>query len=194
MSDRKKSGGAPVIVQSRHLLDRRALLSWRVRNMAAERPTVYIETTVVSYLTAWSSRDLIRSAQQQITREWWRDRRPGFELLTSQLVIEEASAGDATAAAERLAVLQTLRSLDVTDAALDIADALVRDAGIPAGALRDAIHVGICAANGVDYLLTWNFRHLANAFLKGKISEVCQALGYRPSVICTPEELFEVPS
>lgn len=158
------------------------------------KPTVYIETTVVSYLTAWPSRDLVRMAQQQITQEWWRERRTGFELLTSELVVLEASAGDPQAAADRLKALQDLKRLDVTPPATQIADALVRELAVPPEATRDALHVGICAANGVDYLLTWNFRHLANAFLKDRISDVCLSLGYRPSVICTPEELSEAPS
>jgi hypothetical protein len=158
------------------------------------KPTIYIETTIVSYLTAWPSRDLVRMAQQQITREWWRERRGGFDLLTSELVVLEAAAGDPQAAAERLKALEGMTRLDITPTATQIADALVRELAVPSEASRDALHVGICAANGVDYLLTWNFRHLANAFLKGKISDVCLDLGYRPSVICTPEELPEVPS
>jgi hypothetical protein len=152
---------------------------------------VYIETTIVSYLTAWPSRNLIGAAQQQITRDWWRDAAQRFELVTSELVMIEASTGDATVAAERMAKLRPLINLDATEAAVRLGQSLVDGGAIPVKASRDAIHVGICATNGIPYLLTWNFRHLANATMKDRIDEVCEAQGFRPPVICTPEELFE---
>src|SRR6266436_4393589 len=132
--------------------------------MSDALPTVYIETTIISYLTAWPSRDIVRAAQQQTTREWWETRRDRFELLSSELVVIECSTGDPTAAAERLKVLNALPLLlAVTEAATKLADALLAAGAIPAVASRDALHVGICASSGVNYLLTWNFRHLANA-------------------------------
>jgi predicted nucleic acid-binding protein len=154
------------------------------------KPAVYIETTVISYLTAWPSRDLIRAAQQQTTREWWDTERARFELFTSQLVLVEAAAGDATAAAERTEILRVLPLLDVNEPAAELADALVASGAIPAVATRDAVHVGICATNGIDYLLTWNFRHLANARMQDRIREVCESHGHKAPVICTPDTLF----
>jgi hypothetical protein len=153
------------------------------------KPTVYIETTVVSYLTAWPSRDLIRAAQQRITRDWWDLRRHGFELVSSELVALECAAGDPTAAGERMKLLGGFPQLAVTEAATALADALVAAGSIPASASRDALHVGICATNGVSYLLTWNFRHLANAQMQDSIREACEAQGYKAPVICTPEAL-----
>jgi hypothetical protein len=152
--------------------------------------TVYIETTIVSYLTAWPSRDLIRAAQQQITREWWTRRRPIFDLYTSELVLIEASTGDSEAAGERLKALENIKVLAISDEALDIADALLAAAALPAVAARDAQHVGISAVNGVEYLLTWNCRHLANAVLRDKIEDICEGFGVRAPKICTPEELL----
>ncbi len=154
------------------------------------KPTVYIETTVVSYLTAWPSRDIIRAAQQQITHDWWHTQREQFDLLTSELVILEASAGDQTAATERIRILSDLQIADSGEQAEILAAALITTAAIPSGASRDALHVAIAATNGIDYLLTWNCTHLANAMLRDKIERTCAASGFRPPVIATPEQLF----
>jgi len=151
---------------------------------------VYIETTIVSYLTAWPSRDIIRSAQQQITRDWWDHHRSSFRLYTSQIVRLEAEAGDVKAAADRMKILSRLPLLDITETSLSIARALIRAAALPAAARRDAEHVGVAAAHGMDYLLTWNCRHLANVAQRDKIEEVCADFDFRAPKICTPEELF----
>ena len=152
--------------------------------------SVYIDTTILSYLTAWPSRDLIRAAQQQITREWWDVQRPRFDLYTAELVLIEAAAGDAEAAAQRLAVARDLPVLDTTERALEVGDALIAAAALPETAERDALHVGVAADNGMDFLLTWNCRHLANVMLRDRIEEVCEQAGLRPPKICTPEELM----
>ncbi len=154
--------------------------------------TVYIETTIVSYLTAWPSRDLVRAAHQQVTREWWENERHRHGLFTSQLVLVEAPAGDPTAAAERLGVLQEIPLLPESPEARRLAEALLGEAALPAVAARDAVHVAVAATAGMDYLLTWNCRHLANASLRDRISEVCRAAGQRPPTICTPEDLLEI--
>jgi len=153
------------------------------------RRSVYIETTIISYLKAWPSRDLVRAAEQQITREWWDEQRPKFDLYTAQLVLIEAGAGDA-AAAERLAVLREWPLLDSTERAIRVADMLLASASLPERADRDALHVGVAADNGMDFLLTWNCRHLANAMLRDRIEEVCEEAGLRPPKICTPDELM----
>jgi hypothetical protein len=155
------------------------------------KPTVYIETTIVSYLTAWPSRDLIRAAQQRITLDWWKSEKDRFDVLTSELVILESSAGDAEAARVRLEVLSKLRLAEANDDAEKLASELLTTGAVPAVAARDALHVGIAAANGIDYLLTWNCRHLANAALRSKIDQVCGGVGFRAPIIATPEELFE---
>jgi hypothetical protein len=152
--------------------------------------SVYIETSIVSYLTAWRSRDIIRSAQQQITREWWDVHRSSFRLYASQIVRLEAAAGDAKAAEDRMKVLSRLPLLEITETSLVIARALLKAAALPAVARRDAEHVGVAASNGMDYLLTWNCRHLANVAQRDKIEEVCAEFDYRAPKICTPEELF----
>jgi len=155
------------------------------------KPTVYIETTVVSYLTAWPSRDLIRAAQQQQTREWWDLRRSAFELFCSELVEQEASAGDPAAAADRLKVVGEMQVLSITPDAAGLAAGLIAKVRLPPRAQPDALHVAIAATNGLAYLLTWNCRHLTNAVLRPQIESVCRQSGFEPPVICTPPELME---
>ncbi len=151
---------------------------------------VYIETTIPSYLTAWPSRDLVKAAQQQATREWWRTR-DRFDLLASQLVIEESSAGDPQAAKERLEALAGIPVLRISKAATALAGRLVERVPLPDKAAADALHIAIAVVGGVNYLLTWNCRHIANAAMRHRIETVCRTEGYEPPVICTPVELME---
>ena len=162
--------------------------------MIAVKPKVYVETSVVSYLTAWPSRDAVVAGHQQVTRDWWQSCEERFEILASELVVQEASAGDELAARERLEVLGRLTLLEITEEARDLARQLVEFAAIPRKAAEDALHLAIAATNGVDYLATWNCRHLANATMREQIEMMCRAAGYRPPFICTPEELLEVDS
>lgn len=153
-------------------------------------PTVYVETTIISYLAAWPSRDLITAANQQLTHAWWRIRRPDFELFTSQWVIDEAMTGDADAVARRQEYLHDLPVLDVTPAAQILARRLLERAALPMRAAPDALHVALAVSHGMDYLLTWNCSHLANAELRPRIEAVCRELGYKAVVLCTPVELM----
>lgn len=153
-------------------------------------PRVYIETSVISYLAARPSRDLITAARQQITHEWWRRRRPQFEVVVSQLVLTEARAGDPEAAARRATVLSDLPLLDVSPAAVVLARRLVEEARLPLQAAADALHIATAACHGVDYLLTWNAAHIANAERRPRVERTCRAHGYEPPVLCTPDELI----
>jgi predicted nucleic acid-binding protein len=148
----------------------------------------YVETTIVSYLTAWPSRDLVRAAHQQVTREWWATR-GSFELFISQFVLDEAAVGDATAAAQRLDALRDIALLDVTEDAILLAGDLVAGGGLPAKARVDALHVAMAAVHGMDLLLTWNCKHIANAATRGTIEDLCRTAGFEPPTICTPLEL-----
>lgn len=134
---------------------------------------VYLETTIPNYLTAWPSRDLIIAAHQQLTKEWWRTRRAEFELYISQFVLDEAGAGDAEMAKERLAVLDPFPLLDISDAVLELASAILGAGVIPAKAARDAAHIAVGAVHEVDFLLTWNCAHIANAQVVKKVREFC---------------------
>lgn len=152
---------------------------------------VYLETTIPSYLTAWRSRDLVRAAHQEVTREWWDQRRNEFELFVSQFVIDEVGAGDPSAAQRRLEVIADLPLLDASEDVELLAGELVARVPLPAKATTDALHIAIAAINGMDYLLTWNCTHIANAELRSRIEFVIRERGYEPPVICTPEELIE---
>jgi len=152
------------------------------------KPRVYVETTLPSYLTAWPSRDLVRAAHQQITREWWA-RRDVFELYSSRLVLQECQAGDTKAASERLVALTGIPLLEQTPDVAVLAEALMREVPLPGRAAADAIHIAIATVHGVHYLVTWNCTHIANATLRPQIESVCRWVGFEPPLICTPEEL-----
>jgi hypothetical protein len=155
----------------------------------AER--VYIETTVISYLTARPNRDVVIAGHQQVTHEGWDTRRASYELCVSQLVLDEARAGDARAAQERLLVLGPMRVLETTTDALELAKELLQAGALPANGADDALHIAVAATKAIPYLLTWNCRHLANAVMRPVIETVCTAKGFKAPIICTPEELLE---
>lgn len=151
---------------------------------------LYIETSVVSYLTSAPSRDLVVAAHQQITHEWWETRRPDYELFVSDIVFEEASRGDVEQARKRVAALSGISLLESNETARSVAHLILESGILPQQAAVDAAHVGVAVANRIDYLLTWNCRHLANARIRGRIEALCRAHGFRPALICTPEELM----
>jgi len=152
---------------------------------------IYLETTVVSYLAARPSRDLRVAAHQQATSEWWTRRREDFDLFASQAVLEEAAAGDPEAASRRLDYLKGVPLLDLNDLSLALAGKLLTDAVVPKEAEQDALHIAVAAVHGMDYLLTWNCRHIANATMRGQIERACFDFGCDAPIICTPEELLE---
>ena len=156
------------------------------------RPSVYIETSVIGYLASRPSAHLVTAANQQVTREFWADHRTRFELFVSLAVVDESVAGDPAAAAEREAFLADIPILDVTDDALSLAQSLMSGIPLPEKAEVDSVHIAVAAANGMDYLVTWNCKHIANPALRGTIDMLCRAAGYVPPVICTPPELIEV--
>ena len=151
---------------------------------------VYIETSIVSYLVARPSRDLITAASQQITHEWWQTRRDDFDLVISEYVVFEAGRGDADAARARLAALTGIVELAGSAQAEDLAEILCANGGLPPKARVDALHVAVAAVAGVDYLLTWNCTHIANAETLPRIEAICRAAGYEPPRICTPMALL----
>lgn len=118
------------------------------------KPTVYLETTIVSYLTAWRSRDLVMAAQQQITEDWWNNRRADYDLYASQVVVQEASGGDPDAAKRRLEVLDQIPLLNVTPDARGFARQLMQDVPLPKRAEVDALHIAVAVVNGIHYLLS----------------------------------------
>ncbi|MGE0086942.1 MAG: type II toxin-antitoxin system VapC family toxin [Desulfococcaceae bacterium] len=152
---------------------------------------VYIETTIVSYLAARLSNNTVVAGRQVLTLEWWEQCRNTFDLVVSELVFQEAVEGDPEAAGKRKYYLDGIDSLTISDAAVLLAESLVSEGAVPQQFGEDALHIAICAVNGIDFLLTWNCKHLANAIRRQKIEEVVEKKGYQCPVICTPAELME---
>jgi hypothetical protein len=156
------------------------------------KPTLYLETTVVGYLAMRVSSILRVAANQQTTRDWWDNHRQRFGLFVSRFVVEECSEGDPVAAQERLVYLEGIPLLQASDEVNLLAEALVAGVPLPEKAGTDALHICIAAANGIEYLLTWNCKHIANPSLRPRIERLCRDMGYEPPVICTPQELLEI--
>jgi predicted nucleic acid-binding protein len=151
-----------------------------------------VENSVVSYLAARRSQKNVRVAgHQDITREWWDTKRHEFELYASAVVVEEASDGNVAAAAVRLEIIAQLTLLEVTQEARKLAAILLRETRIPAKAMADALHIATAAVHGMDYLISWNCKHIANAVIFRSVERACRKHGYEPPVLCTPEELME---
>ncbi len=155
------------------------------------KASVYIETSVFSYLTARPSNDLRATANQSVTLEWWETQRPNYSVFVSELVLSEACKGHPEAAQRRLAAIGDLPLLQISLEVRILAQALIEDHALPVKAEADAYHVAIAVVNGINYLLTWNCTHIANAHTRPKIEATCRAHGYEPPVICTPLELIE---
>jgi predicted nucleic acid-binding protein len=153
---------------------------------------VYIETSIVSYLTARPSNNLIAAAWQKETVDWWESQRHRFDLYISEVVLEEAGRGDESAASRILGALEDIQVLQLDRQSVDLAKALINQAAVPRKALDDALHLAVAAVNGMDFLLTWNCRHIDNAEMKPKIRKVIESKGYQCPEIATPIELMGV--
>ena len=155
------------------------------------KPSIYIENSVVSYLTSDPSTNIITAARQALTREWWNNKRFDYDLYISEFVISEAAAGDPHVARLRLNALSGIREIELNELAARFADLLVTEGPLPPNAALDALHIAVAVTGGIEYLLTWNFAHLANATIRRQIERKCRSSGYEPIIICTPEELLE---
>jgi predicted nucleic acid-binding protein len=151
---------------------------------------VYIETSVVSFLTARPNKDPIICGQQELTKAWWDEGSSRFELCYSEVVAEEAARGNAQAAQKRLERLDKLTEVPVTQEAVDLAERLIKAGALPMKAFADAMHVAVCVVNGIEILVSWNCKHIANVTMRGVIEKVCRDAGYDPARICTPTDLW----
>ena len=156
------------------------------------KASLYLETTIVSYLVARPSRDVFTLTRQQATDEWWSKRSKDFDIVISDVVLDEASAGDPEPAKQRIALLKPFSVLEATTDAQELAKALIGPGLLPKKAVRDAAHLAIASTHGIHFLLTWNFRHIANAEILENVERVCEAHGSKCPVVCTPEELMGV--
>jgi len=130
--------------------------------------TVYLETTFISYLVALPSRDLIVAAHQQVTNDWWANRKIKYECYISEIVVDEASSGDENEIKKRLAIIDELMLLDLTEEANTLTKAILNIGVIPQKAVRDAAHIAVATVHEANYLLTWNCKHIANAHILKK--------------------------
>jgi len=154
------------------------------------KKSIYLETTVVSYYTSKPGRDIIVLAHQEITREWWHKSIKQFEIFISEVVIEEASMGDPEAAKRRLEELRDFPHLELNDKVEETAQMYMEKLEIPEKAFRDAAHLAVASVHNIDYLVTWNCKHLANGEIIRKLRDISKDLGIHTPIICTPEELI----
>jgi predicted nucleic acid-binding protein len=154
--------------------------------------TIYLETTIIGHLAGRILTDTLVAARQHVTRDWWENHAKNHRLFVSFLVIDECSAGNEVAAEERLKLINDIEVIGGSEEADALAEALLQANAIPYSEPRDSMHIALAASNGLKYLLTWNFKHIANAKMRWKIEETCRANGFDPPIICTPDELMGI--
>lgn len=155
------------------------------------KPTAYIETTVISYLAAKPSRDILVAGHQAVTAEWWENDLPKFRAVISGVVLDEISSGDAEAAAKRLTAVRDIEVLELTDQVRSLAAEYYDAIRLPDTARADALHLALATWHGIEFLVTWNCRHIANGRVRQIVERVNDFRGIASPVICTPEELLE---
>jgi hypothetical protein len=153
-------------------------------------PSAYIETTVPSYYVAHASMNLLQASRQASTRLWWDSGCSGFDLFTSLEVIDEAQEGDEAMARMRLSLLEKVIQLEITNDVGMLAQKLVTSGLIPDKAASDAIHIAVASVHGMDYLVTWNFKHIANPFTRERLRATVHEVGFYLPVMCSPDELL----
>lgn len=153
-------------------------------------PSVYLETTIPSYLASRPSRDLIVAAHQQVTHEWWTRARGAFDIFISEAVLAEIRAGDPSLAARRLELVQDLPVLASRDDVDSLAEIYANGLGLPSQAYADLVHIAFAVSYGLDYLLTWNCKHIANGHVIRKLHAINNQIQRMTPVVVTPEELL----
>ena len=157
--------------------------------MPDANPSVYVETTIPSYLASRPSRDLVTAAHQQITHDWWLVAERHFRLYTSEAVLEEIRQGDPAMAARRVELVLALPVLQLRDEVVELAEIYSKGLGLTLEAKVDLIHIAFAVAYSLDYLVTWNCKHIANGAVIRRLAQINQSLGRSTPVIVTPEEL-----
>jgi len=155
------------------------------------KPTAYIETTVIGHLVGRLLIDPIVAGRQAVTRQWWPTAIAKYRVFVSKVVADECAAGDPDAAKERLEVLDTLEFIATSPSVDEFAHRLIEGFAVPKTEPRDAVHISLAAVNGLEYLVSWNFKHIVNPTARSAIERVCRDAGLVPPIICTPDELME---
>lgn len=156
------------------------------------KPRLYLETTIPSYLVARRSRDMRIAADQEATESWWDSHRVDFEIFVSQVVVREVRRGDASLAVARMDRIREFSLLEPTTASEELTVRLLAEGIVPAVAADDAAHIGIAAAHAMEFLLTWNCKHINNRYAVRRIERACAACGFACPVIATPIELMNL--
>jgi hypothetical protein len=154
------------------------------------KATVYLESSVISYLTARPSKNGLQAERQRLTQLWWRKLRPQFDCYVSDTVIEEICEGELMMAKKRMGAIKNFPRLAVSDDATKLANEILKRGYLPPKAATDAVHVAVAVDGGMDFLLTWNCTHIANAQVERQVAQICAAHEYEFPVICTPEQLM----
>jgi len=152
--------------------------------------SVYLETTIPSFLTARPSNNLVVAGKQEVTRQWWEKRKEKYALYISQYVLDEAARGNPDVAKKRMVVLEGIDLLEVDEDVIRLARVIIDSEIIPQKASTDAGHIAVATRHGIDFLITWNCTHIANAEILCKINYIVSEAGYHLPTICTPDELF----
>jgi len=155
-----------------------------------DKPTVYIETTIPSYLTARSSENVCALSRQIITRKWWLEKKSHYHLFISDVVMLECQKGDPIASQHRIEVINGIENLEITDECAVLAERIFNELQIPDRARDDSLHISLASVHKVDYLLSWNFRHIVNAVSIKKLNAFLRKENNHIPQICTPEELM----
>ncbi len=153
--------------------------------------SVYLETTVIGNIAGRMHPDPKIAARQQVTREWWTTAPDRYDLYVSEITIEECGDGDPDAAMERVELVRNIDLIETSAEAEELAELLVNRLAVPASEPRDALHIAIATVNAVQFIVTWNFKHILNPHLQTKIANACREGGYDPPVVCTPQQLLE---
>lgn len=155
------------------------------------KPSVYLETSVISYHTSKMSRDLIIAAHQQITSEWWAKWISNYHIFISDTVIQEISRGDPEAAKQRLKETSKFKRLEINSNIIDLAKTYISRIPLPKKASLDALHLALATSHGIDFLVTWNCKHIANGNVVFAFRKINEEYGFNSPIVCTPEELSE---
>ncbi len=155
-----------------------------------DKPTVYIETTIPSFLTSRPSSDLVVAGKQEVTRQWWENRKNNYHLFVSQFLLDEVSGGNPEVAQKRIKVVEGIDLLEVDDEVIRVVKMIMSSGLLPAKAETDAAHIAVASRHGIDFLITWNCTHIANAEIMSKLNYIVAETGYFLPTICTPDELF----
>ncbi|MBD3316492.1 MAG: PIN domain-containing protein [Chitinivibrionales bacterium] len=156
-----------------------------------EKKKIYLESSVISYYANRRSRNLIVAAYQEITQEWWENELPKHDAFISQFVIDEIERGDTNQAENRMKAIADFPLVELTEQVLELAERYLSQLSIPRKSRIDAFHIAAAVVNGMDFIVSWNFHHIANVFVKEKIRKINDSLGVFTSEICTPEELVD---